>query len=151
MRFATGEDTPTAERGGVLGVKLEKADLMRLAETLLFALIALLGLLLVVRPMVLRLTTPQPALPGTAAALTSGVSVRLASWRIAARPGRPGGAAELGRARRGRADRGREQMNIANIEGQMRASSLRRIAGLVEKHPEETLAIVRGWMAEETA
>jgi flagellar M-ring protein FliF len=40
-------------------------------------------------------------------------------------------------------------VNIAQIEGQMRASSLRRIGELVEKHPEETLSIVRGWMVQE--
>ena len=40
-------------------------------------------------------------------------------------------------------------VNIAQIEGQMRASSLRRIADLVEKHPDETLSIVRGWMVQE--
>jgi flagellar M-ring protein FliF len=40
-------------------------------------------------------------------------------------------------------------LHLANVEGQLRASSIRRIAGIVEKHPEETLAIVRGWMAEE--
>ena len=40
-------------------------------------------------------------------------------------------------------------VNIAQIEGQMRASSLRRITELVEKHPDETLSIVRGWMVQE--
>ena len=40
-------------------------------------------------------------------------------------------------------------VNIAQIEGQMRASSLRRIGELVEKHPDETLSIVRGWMVQE--
>ncbi|HUB11639.1 MAG TPA: flagellar M-ring protein FliF, partial [Acetobacteraceae bacterium] len=40
-------------------------------------------------------------------------------------------------------------VNIAQIEGQMRASSLRRITELVEKHPEETLSIMRGWMVQE--
>ncbi len=40
-------------------------------------------------------------------------------------------------------------VNLAQIEGQMRASSLRRIGELVEKHPEETLSIVRGWMVQE--
>jgi flagellar M-ring protein FliF len=40
-------------------------------------------------------------------------------------------------------------VNIAQIEGQMRVSSLRRIAALADKHPEETLAIVRGWMVQE--
>ena len=37
-------------------------------------------------------------------------------------------------------------INIGQIEGQMRASSLRKIAEMVEKHPKETLSIMRGWM-----
>ena len=41
-------------------------------------------------------------------------------------------------------------VNIAQIEGQLRASSIRRISELVDKHPDETLSIVRGWMAQES-
>ncbi len=151
MRFATADDGPAAERGGVLGVKLEKSDLMRLAETLLFGLIALLGLLLVLRPMVLRLTTLQPALAGSAAALTSDVSAAAFPGGSALALGGPGTPPALGAPGVAGLLEDESMMNIANIEGQMRASSLRRIAGLVEKHPEETLAIVRGWMAEEPA
>ena len=40
-------------------------------------------------------------------------------------------------------------VDIAQIEGQMRASSLRKLTDLVDKHPDETLAIMRGWMAQE--
>jgi len=32
----------------------------------------------------------------------------------------------------------------------MRASSLRRIAELAEKHPEEALSVIRSWMAQES-
>ena len=42
-------------------------------------------------------------------------------------------------------------VKLAQIEGQMRASSLRRIGELVDKHPDETLAIVRGWMVQESS
>jgi flagellar M-ring protein FliF len=42
-------------------------------------------------------------------------------------------------------------VNLANVEGQVRATSLRRIAEMAEKSPEETLAIMRGWMARENA
>jgi flagellar M-ring protein FliF len=40
-------------------------------------------------------------------------------------------------------------VNLSMIEGQMRASSLRKLSDLVEKHPEETLTIMRGWMAQD--
>ena len=42
-------------------------------------------------------------------------------------------------------------VNVAQIEGQLRASSMRRLVQLVERHPEETLAIVRNWMMQESA
>ena len=40
-------------------------------------------------------------------------------------------------------------VNLTQIEGQMRASALRKLSELVEKHPDETLNIMRGWMAQE--
>jgi flagellar M-ring protein FliF len=42
-------------------------------------------------------------------------------------------------------------VDVLNIEGQMRASSMRRIAEMVEQHPEQSLAIIRGWMQQEQA
>ena len=44
-----------------------------------------------------------------------------------------------------------ELVNMANVDGQMRASSIRRLTDLVERHPEESLSIVRGWMQQEVS
>jgi len=41
-------------------------------------------------------------------------------------------------------------VNMANIEGQMRASAIRKVSELAERHPEETVNIMRGWLAEGT-
>jgi flagellar M-ring protein FliF len=38
---------------------------------------------------------------------------------------------------------------VTNVDGQLRASSLRNLAALVAKHPDESLAIVRSWMQQE--
>jgi flagellar M-ring protein FliF len=40
-------------------------------------------------------------------------------------------------------------INIASVNGQLRASSIRRIAALVGNYPEASLTIVRGWMLQE--
>ena len=40
-------------------------------------------------------------------------------------------------------------VQVENIEGQLRASSVRRLAELIDKHPEESLSIVRSWMLQE--
>jgi flagellar M-ring protein FliF len=42
-------------------------------------------------------------------------------------------------------------VEIAQIEGQMRASSLRKLSDMVEKHPSASLNILRGWMARDNA
>jgi flagellar M-ring protein FliF len=97
--------------------------------------------------MVLRLTTLSSAGAlagggGTAlAALTGPASSALAPSALA-------GVSVAAASQRLLEDE--SMVNIAQIEGQMRASSLRRISEIVEKHPDETLSIVRGWMVQES-
>ncbi len=40
-------------------------------------------------------------------------------------------------------------VNIESIHGAIRASAIRKVADLIERHPDETLAIMRGWMVQE--
>jgi flagellar M-ring protein FliF len=147
MRFTADDTTPVAEGGGGLfGLQIEKADLLHFAQTALFGVIGLLTLLVVLRPMVLRITSVTPA------ALAGGGSILTAL-------GGPSAAATLAGPTTQAIAAGappplledESMVNIAQIEGQMRASSLRRIGELVEKHPEETLSIVRGWMVQENS
>jgi flagellar M-ring protein FliF len=37
-------------------------------------------------------------------------------------------------------------IDIGQVEGRVAASSIRKIGEIVEKHPEEAVAIVRSWM-----
>lgn len=37
-------------------------------------------------------------------------------------------------------------INVNRIEGQVRASSLKRVGEIVDRHPDETLAILRSWL-----
>ncbi len=147
MRFAEDATAAAPESPGLLGFRFEKADLLRLAQTGLFGLVALLALLFVLRPMVTRLITLAPGegmgsfAPGSAQAALAG----------------PGGGALLGNGPGAQALRPGAQalledesmVNLSQIEGQIRASSIRRVTELVDKHPEETLSIVRGWMVQE--
>jgi len=135
LRFADeGEEAATAP-SSLLGLRLDRADVMQLAQTLLIGVIAVLGLLLVLRPMVFRLSALGAEAPAPA----------LAPPAPTAGPAEGGAAAALA----GLLEDER-MIDVANIEGQLRISSSRRVAELVEKHPEETLSIVRGWMAKET-
>ena len=40
-------------------------------------------------------------------------------------------------------------IDINRVEGRVRASSLKKIGEIVDKHPEEAVAIVRNWMYQE--
>ena len=144
MRFTAGELSTIAENHGILGFELDKADLLRLAQTALFGFIGVLALLVVLRPMVLRITSVTPAAitgPGGSTFAT------LAGPMGTVLPAPAAQAIAVGASPALIEDE--SMVNIAQIEGQMRASSLRRIGELVEKHPEETLSIVRGWMVQE--
>ena len=143
MQFAP-EPAAVADAGGLLGIHLEKADILHLAQTALFGMVGVLLLLLVLRPMVLRLTTlgasgAAAGLLGDATQAAAGVLGRAAPAGALPSPNAPALLED------------ESMVNIAQVEGQMRASSLRKITELVEKHPEETLSIVRGWMVQENS
>jgi len=143
MRFAADESSPLADNGGLLGFQIDKADVLHLAQTALFGVVGVLALLLVLRPMVVRITSVTPAALGGTAALPA-----LAGAAAAALPAPAAHALTNGATPALIEDE--SMVNIAQIEGQMRASSLRRIGQLVEKHPDETLSIIRRWMVQES-
>jgi flagellar M-ring protein FliF len=125
MRFAdTGADQEAAQ--GLAASVLAAPDLGRLLCDLLFGGVALAALLAVLRPAALRLATGIAAPAEASAALLPG-----------AEP-----TALLG---------DETMIDVANVEGQIRASSIRRIAELIDRQPEESVAVLRGWMAQETA
>jgi flagellar M-ring protein FliF len=41
-----------------------------------------------------------------------------------------------------------QKIDIARIEGQVKASSIRRVSEFVDKHPEESVSILRSWLHE---
>ena len=45
------------------------------------------------------------------------------------------------------ADADEETVSLNHIQGQMRASSIRKVTQLVDRHPDTTLGIIRGWIA----
>ncbi len=143
MRFASPDDAAIPAPRGLLGLPLDRADLIRLVESGLIALVVMVALLFVLRPLAVRLVKPlapagmPDALtgPGGSAALPGAGA---GSTALTA----PGATALLG------TDGEDAMVDVANIEGQLRASAVRRIAELVERYPDETLGIVRTWIGE---
>jgi flagellar M-ring protein FliF len=148
MRFATpGDEIGTAAPLGPFGLGLEKADLVSLAQSGILAVVVLIALLVVLRPMAVRLST----VPG-GALLAGGVMAGgfPGGGMLAAAGGAGALLGEADGAMGAQALLADESMvNVANIEGQMRASAIKKLSELVEKHPEETLTIMRGWMSQD--
>ena len=120
---------------------LDKNDMLRMAEILVLSIVAILVILLVVRPLVSR---AFEAIPSGLGAL--GAEARLMAEGAAPALAAPGAPGELPEAE----EKFEEMIDIERIEGRVKASSVKRVGEIVEKHPNEALAIVRTWMYQES-
>ena len=140
LRFA-GEDNAAKEPVGLWGIRLDKPDIVNLAQTALIGVIGLLALLMVLRPMIKGITALAPGnamLPGMGQAGGPGQA-----------PGSMALAGPSGNLLLNGPSEVEGMVEIAQIEGQMRASSLRNLSDVVGKHPAASLNIIRGWMARD--
>lgn len=131
---------------------LHKADYIKIAEIMVLALVALLVILLVLRPLVNRLFAMQVAQPNQAA---GDVVVGPQGQPMLAGPdGAPVGDAEQAALPgvEGAADEDPDSMiDLSKVEGRVKASSVKKMGEIIDKHPDEALSILRGWMAEGSA
>ncbi len=157
LRFVTeaplmeGDDPST-----ILG--LPREDIFRIAEMLVLGVVAVLVLLLVVRPLLSRvLETGRQAPPDEFDGLLTDQS-GLAPALAAPVGGSPGPAlAPMGDMPVPAApvlaepDEDLDQLiDINRVEGRVRASSLKKVGEIVDKHPEEAVSIIRSWMYQES-
>ncbi|MFP6733399.1 MAG: flagellar basal-body MS-ring/collar protein FliF [Rhodospirillales bacterium] len=117
---------------------LQKNELIRFAEVVVLVILAILIILLVVRPLVMR---AFEALPAAAAAAEQKLLEQQAGATAALAP--PGGAPAEAE------DQFEELIDIDRVEGRVRASSVKKVGEIVEKHPEEALSIIRNWLYQE--
>jgi flagellar M-ring protein FliF len=143
MRFAdidSGPLEPAAEP--MLG--MDSAVFFKLGEILILSVTALLVFLLVVRPMIRRLTTPMVPAGSVAALPAPGATVQGAHQ---AAQGDPDGDDEQEDRPQPLSIPKRESMiDISQIDGQVRESSIRKVGDVVTSHPEEAMAILRTWL-----
>jgi flagellar M-ring protein FliF len=143
MAFA-GHDQPEPDANADKLFGLDKDLVERIASNLGLSLVAILFLLLVLRPLVSR------AVESLAAQAAAADSRMLG--------GAAGGQALLGAAMPPAPSLGMlpdelesvdELIDIDKVEGRVKASSIRKIGEIVDKHPEEALSIIRNWMYTE--
>jgi flagellar M-ring protein FliF len=124
-----------------------KREFLQLAEIVVLAVVGLLVILLVVRPVLTRLFE---AMPAATAALQTGPAGAPPGVAALAGPLDPSAAA-LAPPDEEPEDLLDAMIDINRVEGRVRASSLKKIGEIVDKHPEEAVAIVRNWMYQEAS
>lgn len=143
MRFADPE-AGEAQEQGLAALLLAPNTLLRLGETLIIALVGLVAILMVGRPVANRLVASLAPRQALAAGGGAGAALPGQPGQQAL-PGQPGQQALPG------PQEGEAMVTLAMVEGQMRASSIAKVQQLVDKHPDETLQVVRRWLAPEDA
>jgi len=106
---------------------LAREDMMRLAEVGALSLIAIALVFFVLRPMLSGASAPALPAPATYASDAGGARAALPA---------PGDS-ELDR-----------RIDLAQVEGQVKASSISKVSEIVKAHTDESANILRGWMRE---
>ncbi len=128
---------------GLFGLPISEGMVTRLIETAAILLVALLALLLVARPVARRLAVAL-APPALAAAAAGGAAATLPDGSPAPMITLPDGTQVPA------LPAGDEQtVGMSHVEGRMRASSLARLAELVNSQPDASLAVLRNWLTPE--
>jgi flagellar M-ring protein FliF len=153
MRFAE----PPQMLGGVddaILLGFSTADLRRIVEVLILAVVGILIILLVVRPLIAKIFETSPtALAAGPAAIGADGRPLLTNQSVG-----PGGGAVAGGAGGTvvgpdgalvPANEHGEMLDVNQVEGRVQSSSLNKIGEIIEKHPEEAATILRSWMYQD--
>lgn len=151
LQFASGEGDFAGGPNDALLMGLNKDDLFRMSETAVMGLVALLVVLLVLRPLANKLlTTP---VGGTISNTVGADGLPLLSGEMRAALTGPGGSLGgldgLNNAANapGNPD---EMIDVASIDGKIKSSSVSKVNEIIDRYPAETVSIIRSWMMQES-
>jgi len=143
LRFA--ETTPVAinePTSWTTIFQFTKDDIMRGAELGVMSLLGLIVLVMVVRPLVRRIITPDmPEAARPALAAPAGITNN----------GNPGVAIVGSEEQVAISNRTSAMIDIAKVQGQVHAQSVQKVGEIAQKNPHEAVSIIRNWLHEEAA
>ena len=127
-----------------------KLEIQSITQTLIISVVAILAILLVLRPAVSKMAKqaqpPSERVAGEMAMLQGGGAQ---SGRIGTTSNDGGGGGgDIGGGFENQASD--EIINVANIKGGMKSSSMSKINEIVEKYPEETMGVLRQWILKQS-
>jgi flagellar M-ring protein FliF len=107
-----------------------KDDLVRFAELGVFAILTLLVLFIVIRPMMRQVIAPEKI-----AALKNAVGMGGPAPQLAGPAGQLALPSPTG-----------ELVQLGNVNGGVQAASIQKVGEVVKENPAEAVAVLRGWM-----
>lgn len=164
LRFA--ENTPVSigePTNWMTYLTFTKEDIMRGAELGVMALLGLIVLLMVVRPLVRRIVTPEGAAAAMQAAGYAGVAGAIGLDPNGGTTVNGGGNGSItsdgganisivgGAEQVAISNRTSAMIDVAKVQGQVHAQSVQKVGELAEKNPQEAVSIIRGWLHEDAA
>jgi flagellar M-ring protein FliF len=131
---------PGADEGSSM-FNFDKNDIMRGVELLVLLVTGLLLIFFVVRPLLKTATggAGAPVLVGADGVPVTPLDAQIVGGVLPGQPQMLAAPSEMD-----------QRLDIARIEGQVKASSIKKVADFVDSHPEESTAILRSWVHETT-
>ncbi|MEE2688334.1 MAG: flagellar basal-body MS-ring/collar protein FliF [Pseudomonadota bacterium] len=133
-------------------------QLQRMVEIIVLAVVSVLIILLVVRPLIAKVfevtpqaMTPPPGMEGMPPMLPSDTAPQTMTGDMAQLSG-PDAMMGAEGAMIPTMSGGQPEeslIDMGQVEGRVRASSLRKVGEIIEKHPDEAVSIIRNWMYQE--
>jgi flagellar M-ring protein FliF len=163
LRFAETTPSPINEPTGWMSyLQFTKEDIVRGAELGVMALLGLVVLFMVVRPLVRRIITPDgiqaiQVAPGAVAtpsaeamAAAGGMGIPGVGGSITSTGG-PNVSIVGGDEAVAISNRTSAMIDIAKVQGQVHAQSVQKVGELADKNPHEAVSIIRNWLHEDAA
>ena len=160
LRFAETPPMPINEPTGWMSYfQFTKDDIMRAANMGVMALLGLIVLFMVVRPLVRRVITPDgPAGAALAGAPSAGgtpggggVTVSGGASGSITTGGGPNVSIVGSDEAVAISNRTSAMIDIAKVQGQVHAQSVQKVGELAEKNPHEAVSVIRSWLHEDAA
>lgn len=141
LRFADGQNIAAPELTGWQAMlQFTKEDIMRGVELMVMGMLGIIVLLLVVRPLVRRMITPDKPEPAKLTNTTSTLPPELRAALDAVNPedikAMPNHTSKM--------------IDMAQVQGQVHAQSVQKVGALADQNPQETISIIRQWLHEGT-
>jgi flagellar M-ring protein FliF len=139
VRFARDDASAGGTEAANPLMGFDKNDIMRAVELGVLGLVAALMIFFVARPLLKGAaggTQPAPMLTASAGPSALPAPTASLAYEASGEPlALPGPDVE-------------QTLEIARIEGQVKASSVKKVSEFVEKHPEQSVSTIRNWLLE---